>query len=314
MEKRVTFQSGEFTLAGVLHVPEGLSPGERRPGIIVLHGFGGNKEGPPHVGECRLHESLGYVALRFDMRGCGESGGAKGRVLCEEQVQDTASAVTWLGQQDFVDPGAIVVSGQSNGGAVAIYSGAMDPRVAAVISIGGWGDRARKLEWQNRADGAWERLLRLMQEGRDLRERTRETLMIKRWDIVPVPESIRHLLPPGCVMDFPVDTPQSIYDFRPEEVAARIAPRPFLIVHGANDSVTHVFEAIRLFQAVEGKAEMAILKGDHFPFVEPDPLLDGVVAQWLARNVPIAATKSPSSETLDPPPTEPTNRIHQPTP
>jgi pimeloyl-ACP methyl ester carboxylesterase len=78
MQQKVHFPSGELTLAGILHVPEGLAPDERRPAIIVLHGFGGNKEGTSHVAECELYESLGYVALRFDMRGCGESGCTQG--------------------------------------------------------------------------------------------------------------------------------------------------------------------------------------------------------------------------------------------
>lgn len=290
MQKSVRFPSGPNQLAGILHIPDDIAATGPRPAIIVLHGFGGNKDGPTHIGECRLYESLGYIALRFDMRGCGESEGPAGRVICLEQVEDVRNAVTWLAAQENVRPDAIVVSGQSFGGAVAIYAGAVDERIAAVVSIGGWGNGARKLEWQNRAPGAWDRLLGLLEEGRRLREETGETLMVKRWDVVPVPEPIRHLLPPGCIMDFPFDTPQSVYDFRPEDVVARIAPRPFLIIHGANDSVTTTAEALSIFQAAAGAPELAIFKGNHFPFAEPEPLLDGVLANWLARcfNAPAA--------------------------
>jgi pimeloyl-ACP methyl ester carboxylesterase len=292
MQQRIQFPSADLTLSGVLHIPDDLPSGDRRPAVIVLHGFGGNKEGTSHVAECELYESLGYVSLRFDMRGCGESGGLKGRVLCEEQVQDTSNAVTWLAQHACVQPSAIAVSGQSNGGAVGMYAGATDPRVAAVISIGGWGNGARKLQWQNRAPGAWQRLVDLMEQGRKLRQTTGETLMLTRWDIVPVPKEMRHLLPPGCIMDFPVDTPQSIHDFRPEDVVAGIAPRPFLIVHGANDSVTNAEEALHLFRAARGEAELAILKGEHFPFVDPDPVLDSLMKNWLAKNLPITGSSS----------------------
>ena len=44
-----------------------------------------------------------------------------------------------------------------------------------------------------------------------------------------------------------------------------------------------------LFQASRGEAELAILKGEHFPFVNPDPLLDSLMKNWLAKNFPIAA-------------------------
>jgi len=36
-------------------------------------------------------DSLGYVTLRFDMRGCGESEGERGRVICLEQSRTRAT-------------------------------------------------------------------------------------------------------------------------------------------------------------------------------------------------------------------------------
>ena len=287
MQHQVTFVSDGLALAGVVHIPDDLGEGERRPAIMVLHGFGGSKDGPTHVGEAGLYESFGYVAFRFDMRGCGESGGVRGHVLCHDQVVDTQSALTWLATQPYVDPDAIAVSGQSFGGAVALYTGGIDERVAAVISVGGWGNGARKLQGQHPGPGEWERFLDLLERGRKLREETGETLMVKRWDIVPVPEHLRPLLPADRIMDFPVDTAQSIYDFSPDDVIGRIAPRPLLIYHGANDSVTPTSEALEIFRRAQGVPELAILRGDHFPFAEPEPLLDRLMEDWLDRNLPI---------------------------
>ena len=287
MQQPVTFASEGLTLAGVVHIPDDLGEGERRPAIMVLHGFGGSKDGPTHVGEAGLYESFGYVALRFDMRGCGESGGVRGHVLCDDQVVDTQSALTWLATRPYVDPDAIAVSGQSFGGAVALYTGGIDERVAAVISVGGWGNGARKLQGQHPGPGEWERFLDILERGRKLREETGETLMVKRWDIVPVPEHLRPLLPADRIMDFPVDTAQSIYDFSPDDVIGRIAPRPLLIYHGANDSVTPTSEALEIFRRAHGIPELAILQGDHFPFAEPEPLLDRLMEDWLDRNLPI---------------------------
>ena len=84
-----------------------------------------------------MYEGWGYVVLRFDMRGCGESGGTPGRILCPDQVADTRNALSWLAARPDVVPDRVAVSGQSHGGAVAVHTGGVDERVAAVISLGG---------------------------------------------------------------------------------------------------------------------------------------------------------------------------------
>src|SRR5258708_39017339 len=87
LQERVTFPSDGLELSGVVHVPDGLAPGERRPAIIMMHGFGANKNGGPEW-VCKQFEAWGYVALRFDYRGCGESAGERGRVIPLEEVSD----------------------------------------------------------------------------------------------------------------------------------------------------------------------------------------------------------------------------------
>src|SRR5471030_264149 len=96
MEEPVSFSSGGLKLAGILTVPDDMHPAEARPAVMVLHGFGGNKNGGMPVVAAELFAKLGYVTLRFDMRGCGNSEGVRGRVICLEQVEDTKSAVSFL--------------------------------------------------------------------------------------------------------------------------------------------------------------------------------------------------------------------------
>jgi alpha/beta superfamily hydrolase len=85
----------------------------------------------------RIFTSLGYAALRFDMRGCGESEGVRGRVICLEQVADTSSALDFVSKHRSIDPQRIGVFGHSFGAAVAIYAAGTNPRIAACISSGG---------------------------------------------------------------------------------------------------------------------------------------------------------------------------------
>ncbi len=128
MQQQVSFVSDGLTLTGVLHLPDDMQAGEKRPAIMVLHGFGGNKNGGIPVVAAALFEKLGYVTLRFDMRGCGNSGGARGRVICLEQVEDAKAAVTFLAGRPEVQAACIGVMGFSFGAAVAVYAAGVDKR------------------------------------------------------------------------------------------------------------------------------------------------------------------------------------------
>src|SRR5215831_19129946 len=109
MEERVTFGSGGLKLAGVLHLPDRSGARERRPAFLILHGFGSSKDSGGSVASARLFTELGYAALRFDMRGCGQSEGVRGRVVCLEQVEDTLSALAFLATRPEIDADRIGV-------------------------------------------------------------------------------------------------------------------------------------------------------------------------------------------------------------
>ena len=95
-EESVTFPSAGLKLSGTVRVPDGVKAGEKRAAFLVLHGFGSNKNSGNVNAPTRVLNSLGYVTLGFDMRGCGDSEGEFGRVICLEQVEDTRSALTFL--------------------------------------------------------------------------------------------------------------------------------------------------------------------------------------------------------------------------
>src|SRR5690349_1080661 len=134
--QRVTFASDGLKLAGVVSLPGGLGSGERRPGFIVMHGFGSNMECGSEVETSRMLNRLGYITLRFDMRGCGLSEGERGRVICMEEVADASNALTFFQTHPNVEPTRIGMVGSSFGAAVSVYAAGVDQRVAAVISSG----------------------------------------------------------------------------------------------------------------------------------------------------------------------------------
>ena len=65
-EEAVTFPSAGLKLSGVVHVPGGMRPGERRAAFLVLHGFGSNKTSSNTMQPTKVLSELGYVVLRFD--------------------------------------------------------------------------------------------------------------------------------------------------------------------------------------------------------------------------------------------------------
>ena len=103
-QDKITFRSNGFTLSGIVHVPDDMKPGEKRPALMVLHGFGNNKDSANSMNPAELFCRWGYVTFRFDFRGCGASEGPPGRTICLEQVEDVKNAVTWLSTQPGIDP------------------------------------------------------------------------------------------------------------------------------------------------------------------------------------------------------------------
>jgi dipeptidyl aminopeptidase/acylaminoacyl peptidase len=287
MEKPVTFRSEGLTLSGVVTVPAGLRPGERRPAFLVLHGFGSNKNSGSSTVPARLLAEWGYVTLRFDMRGCGESDGERARIICLEQVEDTRNALTFLAEQPEVDPRRIGCLGSSFGAAVAVYAAGVDERLAAVISSGGWGDGEKKFRRQHASPEAWQRFTRMIEEGRRRRAGSGQSMMVPRFDIVPIPPELRGHLAKDSIMEFPIETVESMYAFRANDVVGRIAPRPLLLLHSASDSVTPTEQSIDLFARAGRPTDLHLMADvDHFMFSEGNALVISLVRHWLEKYFP----------------------------
>jgi uncharacterized protein len=295
-EEVVGFQSAGLRLHGMLGVPDGLKPGVRRAAFLVLHGFGSNSESPTVLAPTRMLGEFGYVTLRFDMRGCGKSEGEFGRVICLEQVEDLGNALSFLAGHPAVDPDRIGVIGSSFGGAVAVYAGGTNPRIAAVVSNGGWGHGERKFRGQHPTPQAWAKFTKMLEDGHAHRASTGKSLMVPRYDIVPIPNHVREnlerqkvgMLAPNSVEMFPAETAQSMFDFRAEDVVAKIAPRPLLLIHAANDSVTPTEQSIEMFKRAGQPAELHLFSGlDHFLFAEKSTRVWSLLRDWLDTYFPV---------------------------
>lgn len=287
-EEKIEFISNGLLLRGIIRLPSDLRDGDKRPAVIVLHGFGSNKSAENVLGPCGVLGSIGYITLRFDMSGCGESAGSRGNLICLEQVQNTRDAVSFLSTYPFVEAGRIALIGSSFGAAIGIYTGAKDERVAAVISSGGWGHGERKFRGQHSTPEGYARFCEMLEQGRLHREKTGTSLMVPRMEIVPIPAGLKRQIVPGSIQEFTAETAQSMFDFRAEEVVHHISPRPLLLLHSSVDSVTPTEQSIELFKNAGKPADLHLFGDtDHFMLAEGNQRVWNVVRDWLNTFFPV---------------------------
>lgn len=122
----ITLENG---VVGVLQRPLGVPVTERAPVVLMLHGFGSQKD---EVGNmyARLAAALaerGVGSLRIDFRGFGKSDGDTGSTTIGGQVEDAELAYRYLAGLDWVDPAAMGVIGFSLGGGVATITAGTHP-------------------------------------------------------------------------------------------------------------------------------------------------------------------------------------------
>lgn len=287
MQEKVTFESDGLKISAVIHVPEGYD-GTPLPAFIVCHGFVGTKDESHAQLQAEMMEAFGYVALRFDFRGCGESEGARAQVRCMDQVADAKNALTWLAKRPEVDAARIGITGHSFGAAVSVYTAGIDERVACCISSCGWGNGERKFRGQHPSPEEWARFTGLLDAGRKHKRETGTSMWISRFDAVPIPEALRKNLSPKAIMEIPVETAWSMMDFRADDVVANIAPRPLLLFHTAHDIITPTIESVRMFEKAGQPTELILVDTTaHFPLAPADaPRTKAIMKGWLDKFFP----------------------------
>lgn len=293
MERRVTFNSDGLTLSGVFRLPDTASS-RPLPAMIVLHGFGSTKNAGNVLKPIEMLSELGYATFRFDMRGCGESEGERGRLICLEQVADTMAALSFLAEQPEVDAERIGLVGSSFGAAVALHTGAVDKRVAAVISSGGWGNGERKFRGQHGSPEAWERFETTLTRARAEHAQTGQWPVLDRYDIVPIPSELRGHLAEGSLHKFSAETAISMFEFSAEELVHQIAPRPLLLLHSSADGVTPTEQSVELFNRAGQPCDLHLFaETDHFMFAEQNTRVRKLVADWLEKFFPVEEERAP---------------------
>ncbi|KIL40186.1 permease [Gordoniibacillus kamchatkensis] len=139
MEHSITIRTGVNELAATLHYPTGSARETaercgRWPVLIVCHGFIGSRIGVNRlfVKAARRFSAQGFLTLRFDYGGCGESTGDYGAGGLDALIDETRSVLDYACSLDCVDLSRVTLIGHSLGGAVAALTAVRDHRVKSL--------------------------------------------------------------------------------------------------------------------------------------------------------------------------------------
>jgi pimeloyl-ACP methyl ester carboxylesterase len=238
-DEPVTIPATGFNLGATLTRPAQASG--RLPAVILLSDSAVNDRdgaiaGVPVIGELAgALAQAGLLAVRFDKRGYGQSGGRAESATLADFADDTVSVVKWLANRRDIDPKRIAVVGHNEGAWIALLAAAREKRIAAVVSIAApsVNGNERVLEQQRQAFEDLKIPEAERQARIELQTKINTAVITGRgWEALPA--DVRRQ----------ADTPwfQSRLMFNPQAVLDDIR-QPMLFVHGELDKqvpVAHV--------------------------------------------------------------------------
>jgi hypothetical protein len=216
----------------------------RLPAVVLVPGAGvGDRDGViagvPILGQLAgALADAGFVAVRFDKRGYGQSGGRAESATLGDFAEDAISVMKWLAARRDIDPKRIAIAGHSEGAWVALLAASRERRIAAVVSIAAPSVTGAELvlEQQRQALDRLNLTPAERQEKIDLQTKIHSAVITGRgWDALPL-DTRRQ-----------ADTPwfQSLLMFNPEKVVEDLR-QPVLFLHGALDKQVPVTHAERI--------------------------------------------------------------------
>jgi alpha/beta superfamily hydrolase len=242
--ERLIFKSSGSRLIGALHKPSGIK--ELPPAVLVLHGFPGMA---PILNDVVyfLCQS-GFAPMSFHYRGCWGSGGAYSFLGA---FRDSQKALDLVLAREDLDTNNLTVIGHSFGGLIAILMTVKNEMVKSVAALCPVADMKEELS------------------------------SIKAKNI------LKRGLP--FVTGFPMKQAVNEWEtlskqFDPVDYVGKIAPRPFLLIHGDKDDIIPLNCSKKLFSKAFDPKSMFIVKGADHIFAGNHKKTIEAIIRWLHSN------------------------------
>jgi pimeloyl-ACP methyl ester carboxylesterase len=303
-DEDVRIPANGFSLAGTISKPPTVTG--PLPAVVLIAGSGEADRdetafGVPIFGQLagRLADA-GFLVLRYDKRGVGQSGGRPESAALADFAEDAKAAIRMMSDRKDVDRKRLALVGHSEGGSIAMLAAARNDRVAALVLVATIGVTGRDLntyqvmhglERSNRSDAEKQTTI-------DLQKRIQDAVLTGRgWDTIDIPEPVRRR----------ADTPwfQSFLAFDPAKVMRNL-DQPILIVQGELDTQVPPSNADRLQELANARKKAppaAVVKVpgvnhllvpaktgefDEYAFLadkQVSPAVSSAIVSWLQQRI-----------------------------
>jgi len=134
--QEVSFRNSQgHALSGIVRYSEPVEA-TKYPVVIVLHGFAESKQHDLSADIANNLVHYGFLTLRFDFHGHGDSDGNFEEHTIHQQVDDVFAALDFVSTLQYADANRIAVLGTDIGANIGMIAATKDARIKCVVAQG----------------------------------------------------------------------------------------------------------------------------------------------------------------------------------
>lgn len=287
--EQVRFYSHGVALAGTLMLPGSASAETPVAAVVQGPGWLGLRDAKLYQ---PYHDELlaaGIAILVFDYRGFGDSDGDATYLDPRGQVEDYRSAATYLETREDIDARRLGAFGSGGtGGGNAIMAAGLDDRFKAMVSQVPVAD-GRDWLHRMRREHEWLEFLERLRLDRLERSRSGVGQMVAPRDgiMVPTPErkstTIKADVDQRVPSQVALASAEAIFEYRPIDVVADIAPRASMFICVEHDATTPEDHSYDLYEAAGAPKRLVVQTGTtHYAaYAQYRDIVAPLIAEWF---------------------------------